>query len=151
MIRLHWPSQRCQFRSPFHNSVSCRSKSSDEVAAKPEITRQLQSGKGARSFIYMAYPGLFSALFIAELFTTLITKDVWRSLDISTPCWQGMSSLPGLTLQQEGVLKKPEVKNRPGWSVFWNNLWPTFLNEKTLSVFFFFLNYWFQLSRIDCN
>ena len=43
------------------------------------------------------------SLFIAELFTALITTNVRRTSEISAACWQGMSLLPGLTQQREGV------------------------------------------------
>ena len=45
--------------------------------------------------------GVYSLL---SFFTLLNKANVWRSLDISASCWQGMSLLPGLIKQPEGVL-----------------------------------------------
>ena len=50
--------------------------------------------------------GLFSDLLIAEVSTTFITLNSWRSLCISAPCWLGISSLPGWTHQREGALSR---------------------------------------------
>ena len=60
--------------------------------------------KGTTFFKYGPIPASFRVYSLLSLFTTSITTDVRRSLDTSAPFWQGMSSLPGLTQQREGVL-----------------------------------------------